>query len=334
MAIVVVTGTGTEVGKTVATAAVAAASLAQGLSVAVLKPAQTGVAEGEPGDAAEVARLAGEVTAVELARYPEPLAPATAAARSGRPPVTPQDIAEAAAKLSAVHDVVLVEGAGGLLVRYDEQGSTLADAAALMHAGVLLVASPALGTLNTTALTAEAMRSRGITCLGLILGRWSGAAGLAERCNLTDLPAVAGVPLLGALPEAAAARPPAEFRARAPQWLAPQLGGVWDAAAFVRAYGLPPDRAAGGAAGGPGSAPAGVPGGVPAGGADGVPGVADAAPSGGTDGAPAGFAGAPAEAAAPGVPDLSQAPVEQAASAVDAPAAGDPGVAQQPPVAG
>ncbi|WP_435130707.1 dethiobiotin synthase [Actinacidiphila sp. bgisy144] len=239
MAIVVVTGTGTEVGKTVATAAVAAATLAQGLSVAVLKPAQTGVAEGEPGDAAEVARLAGEVTAVELARYPEPLAPATAARRSGRAPITPAEIAEAAAKLSAVHDVVLVEGAGGLLVRYDEQGSTLADAAALMHAGVLLVAPAALGTLNATALTAEALRARRVSCLGVIIGSWAAEPGLVERCNVADLPESAGAPLLGALPQGAAALSPADFRTAARDWLAPQLGGVWDQAAFARVYGPP-----------------------------------------------------------------------------------------------
>lgn len=236
MAIVVVSGTGTEVGKTVATAAVAAASLAQGLSVAVLKPAQTGVAEGEPGDAAEVTRLAGEVTAAELARYPDPLAPATAARRSGLPPVTPGDIAEAAAKLSAVHDVVLIEGAGGLLVRYDENGSTLADAASLLGARVLLVATSGLGTLNATALTAEALTARKLDCLGVIIGSWPGDPGLAERCNVVDLPQAAGAPLLGALPQDAAAKTPEAFRAEAPLWLAPQLGGTWDAQAFSRFY--------------------------------------------------------------------------------------------------
>ncbi|MBM9509550.1 ATP-dependent dethiobiotin synthetase BioD [Streptomyces sp. KK5PA1] len=236
MAIVVVTGTGTEVGKTVATAAVAAASLAQGLSVAVLKPAQTGVAEHEPGDAAEVARLAGPVTAAELARYPEPLAPVTAALRSGRNPVGPEEIAEAAAKLAAVHDVVLVEGAGGLLVRYDEKGSTLADTAALMGARVLLVAPAGLGTLNATALTAEALAARKVICLGVIIGSWAPDPGLAERCNIADLPVAANAPLLGALPERAAALSPAAFRAAAADWLAPELGGRWDAQAFAAHY--------------------------------------------------------------------------------------------------
>lgn len=259
MAIVVVTGTGTEVGKTVATAAVAAASLAQGLSVAVLKPAQTGVAEHEPGDAAEVARLAGPVTAAELARYPEPLAPVTAALRSGRDPVGPEEIAEAAAKLAAVHDVVLVEGAGGLLVRYDEKGSTLADTAALMGARVLLVAPAGLGTLNATALTAEALAARKVICLGVIIGSWAPDPGLAERCNIADLPVAAGAPLLGALPERAAALSPAAFRAAAPDWLAPELGGRWDAQAFAAHYAPPPYAPAPEAAPTPEPSPASAP---------------------------------------------------------------------------
>ncbi|MGW1027212.1 dethiobiotin synthase [Streptomyces sp. NPDC002577] len=233
MTVLVVTGTGTEIGKTVTTAAVAAAALAAGRSVAVLKPAQTGVAPGEPGDVDEVVRLAGHVTATELARYPEPLAPDTAARRSGLPPVRVAEIAEAAEKLAAEHDLVLVEGAGGLLVRLDDAGSTLAGAARLLAAPVLVVAAAGLGTLNTTALTAEALRARGLTCAGVVVGSWPSRPDLAARCNLADLPAVAGAPLLGAVPAGAAARPPAAFRAAAPTWLAPRLGGTWDAAAFT-----------------------------------------------------------------------------------------------------
>lgn len=105
MSVLVVTGTGTEIGKTIVTAAVAAAAADR--RVAVLKPAQTGLEPGEPGDAAEVARLAGaHVTAVELARFPEPLAPATAARRAGMRPVRPHEVAEAAEKLAADHDLV------------------------------------------------------------------------------------------------------------------------------------------------------------------------------------------------------------------------------------
>ncbi|GAA3836919.1 dethiobiotin synthase [Streptomyces coacervatus] len=232
MSILVITGTGTEVGKTVTTAAVAACALAAGRSVAVLKAAQTGVRPDEPGDAAEVARLAGAVTATELARYPEPLAPGTAARRAGMAPVRPQDVAEAAAKLATEHDLVLVEGAGGLLVRFDPAGGTLADAAELLKAPVLVVASAGLGTLNTTELTARELRSRRLDLAGIVIGGWPDSPDLAMRCNVTDLPDVAGTPLLGALPMGAGSLAPADFRATAPSWLAPRLDGTWDAEAF------------------------------------------------------------------------------------------------------
>ncbi|WP_037672563.1 dethiobiotin synthase [Streptomyces griseus] len=232
MAILLITGTGTEVGKTVTTAAVAATALAAGRSVAVLKAAQTGVRPDERGDADEVARLAGDVTAAEVARFPEPLAPGTAARRAGLPPVGPGDVAEAAAKLATDHDLVLVEGAGGLLVRFDEAGGTLADVAELLSAPVLVVASAGLGTLNTTELTARELRSRRLDFPGVVIGSWPDSPDLASRCNLADLPEVAGAPLLGALPAGAGALPPPAFRASAPGWLAPGLDGTWDVEAF------------------------------------------------------------------------------------------------------
>ncbi|RII13930.1 ATP-dependent dethiobiotin synthetase BioD [Streptomyces sp. YIM 130001] len=232
MTVVVVTGTGTEIGKTVTVAALASVAAAAGRSVAVLKPAQTGVAAGEDGDVAEVLRLAGPaVTGAELARYPDPLAPATAAARAARPAVRPAEIAEAAEKLAASHDLVLVEGAGGLLVRFDAEGGTLADAATLLRAPVLVVAAAGLGTLNTTALTTEALRSRSLSALGVVVGSLPARPDLAARCNLADLPEVAGAPLLGALPEGAGALDVPDFRARAGSWLAAELGGSWDAEA-------------------------------------------------------------------------------------------------------
>lgn len=232
MPVMVITGTGTEVGKTVVTAALAATALAAGRSVAVLKAAQTGVLPAEAGDAEEVARLAGAVTTAELARYPDPLAPATAARRAGRAPVHPHEVAERAAKLATEHDLVLVEGAGGLLVRFDAAGGTLADAAALLAAPVLVVASAGLGTLNVTELTARELRGRGLDLAGVVIGSWPAEPDLASRCNLLDLPDVTGAPLLGAVPAGAGALGPAGFRVSAPHWLAPRLEGTWDAETF------------------------------------------------------------------------------------------------------
>ena len=226
----VVTGTGTGVGKTVVTAAVAALSAAAGRRVAVLKPAQTGTGPGESGDLDEVRRLVGgAVTGRELARFPDPLAPVTAARRAGATPVTPRAVAATARDLAAGHDLVLVEGAGGLLVHLDSAGGTLADAAALLDAPVLVVAAAGLGTLNHTALTVEALRTRGLRCPGVVIGCWPAEPDLAARCNLTDLPVVAGVPLLGALPEGAGLLDPVPFHAAAQRGLAAELGGRWSA---------------------------------------------------------------------------------------------------------
>lgn len=231
--IVVVTGTGTGVGKTVVTAALAALAAAAGRTVAVVKPAQTGLAPGEPGDLHDVTRLAGPVTTRELARYPEPLAPDTAARRAGQPPLRPAAAAAAARDLADSHDLVLVEGAGGLLVRFDDEGGTLADVAALSDAPVLLVAEAGLGTLNAVALSAEALHRRGLRCVGVVVGSWPADADLASRCNLADLPTAAGAPLLGVLPAGIGTASRADFRALARSGLAPELGGEFDAAEFT-----------------------------------------------------------------------------------------------------
>ncbi|GDY32791.1 dethiobiotin synthase [Gandjariella thermophila] len=233
MSVLVITGTGTGVGKTVVTAAVAALAVAEDRRVAVLKPAQTGVAPGEPGDVDDVARLAGKITGRELRRYPDPLAPEVAARRSGQPPVTPADVAAAAAELDEDHDLVLVEGAGGLLVRFDPDGGTLADAAWALGAPVLVVAEAGLGTLNATALTAEALLRRGIECMGVVVGAWPADPDLAARCNLADLPVAAGAPLLGVLPAGLGGLAPADFRTTVRGRLSPWFGGTFDSEDFA-----------------------------------------------------------------------------------------------------
>jgi dethiobiotin synthetase len=220
------------VGKTVVTAAVAALASARGEKVAVVKPAQTGVAAGEPGDLDEVARLAGTGDTHELARFPDPLSPEAAARARGLPPL---DLARAASEvrsLAATRDRVLVEGAGGLLVRYDRGGATLADLARALAAPVLVVTEAGLGTLNTTALTLEALSLRGLVLAGLVIGSWPDSPGLAERSNLTDLEALTGEPLSGVLAAGAGRLGRAAFRRAAAEGLGRSLGGDFDPAGF------------------------------------------------------------------------------------------------------
>lgn len=227
MTALLVTGTGTGVGKTVVTAAIAALAVARGERVVVVKPAQTGEADGAPGDAAEVARLAGDVQTVELVRYPDPLSPEAAARVSGRAPLTLEGCVRAIGSLDA--DLILVEGAGGLLVRYDDAGLTIADVAAALALPVVLVTAAGLGTLNATALTLEAMRARGLALHSLVVGAWPVDAGLAEQCNLDDLPVLAGADLGGVLPDGAASLAPEAFRLMAADSLGPLLGGRFGA---------------------------------------------------------------------------------------------------------
>ena len=239
MSILVVTGTGTGIGKTITTAALAALAAARGASVAVVKPAQTGLAEGEPGDLADVARLAGltEADTHEYARYPDPLSPAAAARISGLPPLSLHDAAADIGKLAESRRLVLVEGAGGLLVRFDEDGTTLADLARDLSAPVLVVADPALGTLNHTALTLESMALRGVELAGVVLGSWPDEPDLAMRCNIRDLETLAARPLAGALPAGAGSLEAPEFLLAARSGLSPAFGGTFDAAAFRSRFG-------------------------------------------------------------------------------------------------
>jgi len=213
--ILVVTGTGTGVGKTVVTAALAARATG---SVMVVKPVQTGVLPGEVGDADDVRRLAGcEVT--EFVRLPDPLAPDTAAERAGVTLPSVADHAERIRGLALLHDTVIVEGAGGVLVRLDSAGGTLLDLAEALAASVVVVVAAGLGTLNHTELTVGALRGRGIEPAGLIVGSWPGDPGLAEQCNLADLPRVTGVPLLAVIPEGAGSLGDhATFAAAVPGW--------------------------------------------------------------------------------------------------------------------
>jgi dethiobiotin synthetase len=236
MSVLVVTGTGTGVGKTVVTAAVAALALDRGATVSVVKPAQTGVRPGEPGDLDEIHRLAGVEDLHELARFDEPLSPAAAARLSGTPPLSPQAAVDRVRALAAVSRVVLVEGAGGLLVRYDDDGTTLGDLAAELAAPVLVVTRPGLGTLNETALTLEAMAGRGIELAGIVVGAWPARPDLAARSNVRDLETLAARPLAGALPDGAARADRAGFLALARAGLEPPLGGRFDAARFRRTH--------------------------------------------------------------------------------------------------
>lgn len=217
--ITIVTGTDTDVGKTYTTAALAVAAWSSGVQrIAVYKPQQTGVRGDDPGDVDDVARLAHTVgvpsaalTVAEGQRLTEPMAPPPAAAIDGVDLLSITAHVERVMELQESHDLVLVEGSGGVLVELDGQQHTIADLARELQgragedAGTVVVTRPDLGTLNHTLLTLEALHHRGVRVSGVVLGSWPAHPNPVQESNrdyLADLPDVSGhhIPLLGAVP--------------------------------------------------------------------------------------------------------------------------------------
>jgi dethiobiotin synthetase len=221
--IVLVTGTDTGVGKTIVTAAIAAAAQASGLRVAVIKPGQTGT----PSDIDVITRLASPDTTRALASYPEPMSPLAAATVASMKPLELYDVVDAIRAEADHHDLVLVEGTGGLLVPMGVRPSgdswTLADLATTLGVSTIVVARAGQGTLNHTALTLEALARRGVPA-GVVIGAWPTEPGLGHWANFSEL-----VPhLIGALPSDAGRMDPGVFRRSAPGWLTAALYGELD----------------------------------------------------------------------------------------------------------
>lgn len=119
-------------------------------------------------------------------------------------------------------EVVFVEGTDGLLAWLDPRGSTLADAGTGLRykgvgCGVVLASGAGDGALNAAALTVEALASRSLPLLGVVVGTW--AAGDDEEQVAHDLPRVTGVPLWGRIPVGAERLSPDDFDAAVPTWL-------------------------------------------------------------------------------------------------------------------
>jgi dethiobiotin synthetase len=183
-----ITGTDTGVGKTVVTAALASALHARGVRVGVMKPAESGCAPVDgrlyPRDAMRLRRAAAcdcPLPMVNPYALRAPLAPALAAAREGIT-IDLAHIHECFQQLARLHDVVLVEGAGGLLTPISEY-ATMRELAVDLNLPLLLVARNALGTINHVLLTLEAARAVGLTVLGVVLNQVSGHTDEAAASN-------------------------------------------------------------------------------------------------------------------------------------------------------
>jgi dethiobiotin synthetase len=207
-----ITGTDTGVGKTVVTAALAGAMRRRNLRVGVMKPVETGCLREEdrlvPQDALSLLEASGSTASLDLVNpyaLAQPLAPALAAEVEGVH-IDPDRIHSCYRQLAAEHDVVLVEGAGGLMVPLADRGTrerhpyTMLDLAADLRLPLLVVARNILGVINHTALTVAVGRQQGLAVLGVVLNHPSPESDPATETNAGSLRRWSGTKLLAELP--------------------------------------------------------------------------------------------------------------------------------------
>ena len=200
MSALFVTGTDTNVGKTFVSCALIAALRARGRRVAVMKPVETGV-ESEPLDALALRTAAADPAPLDVicpVRLRAPLAPSVAARLEGRT-LDPERLVQNVLSRSAEADVLLVEGAGGLLVPIAGR-FTFADLARRCALPLLLVAANRLGTVNHAALTARVAETYNLSIQGFVLSQPEPTTDESAASNAGEITTLTGLRCLGVLP--------------------------------------------------------------------------------------------------------------------------------------
>ncbi|MBO1579010.1 dethiobiotin synthase [Bacillus sp. XF8] len=198
-----ITATDTEVGKTVVTGALAGVFRNRGYNIGVYKPLQSGHIDSNPdGDAARLKVASGVTTETDrICPYSieEPLAPRLAMQRAGRT-VKLAQITAHYNELMTEFDSLLVEGAGGLAVPYTED-ALVVDFAKELKLPLIIVARPALGTVNHTVLTIAYAKANGLAVAGVILSGCKECEKERVQENQEMIEELSGVPVVGLLPE-------------------------------------------------------------------------------------------------------------------------------------
>ncbi|OGV56477.1 MAG: dethiobiotin synthase [Lentisphaerae bacterium GWF2_50_93] len=198
-----ITGTGTDVGKTIATAGIAGLFISLGRKVSIMKPCQTGIQYSEPDIAMAHSLFPGifELPAGTACPYafPYPASPALAASHQKKTIDMRKIIKAYEAAISTEGlELLLVEGAGGLMVPITENHMMI-DIPKLFDIPAILVADAGLGTVNHTLLSIEAMKKRKIKIAGVILNRMPSPAGALEKDNIRTIEKYSGVPVLASI---------------------------------------------------------------------------------------------------------------------------------------
>ena len=196
-----ITGTDTGVGKTVVAAALAIALRKKDVNVGVMKPLQSGP-DGDADILIEAAGVDDDRSLVVPYELEEPVAP-TLAARLENVEIDLKVIKDAYHQLSNNHEIMLVEGAGGIMVPVVEKGTDsylFSDLAAELKLKTIIVARAGLGTVNHTLLTIDHARSKGLQILGVIINGYPQNPGLSEKNNPQMIESLSGVPVISTLP--------------------------------------------------------------------------------------------------------------------------------------
>jgi dethiobiotin synthetase len=195
-----VTGTGTEVGKTMVAAVIARSLTAEGESVAVFKPAVTGLSGPGEGDHELLRRASGSAQSDEQIapyRYDPPASPHLAAELAGER-IEPPRLLRAARRAQADADVLVCEGVGGLMVPL-APGYLVRDLARELALPLVVAAEPGLGTINHTLLTLEAARAAALDVASVVLTPWPQDPDPVQSSNRRTLESLGGAPV-GVLP--------------------------------------------------------------------------------------------------------------------------------------
>ncbi len=183
---VFVTGTDTEVGKTVVASAIAATLAAQGNRVCVFKPVVTGLDDlgGLAPDHERLCAAAGSSQQpwdVAPYRFGPPVSPHLAAAGAGER-IDPYRLLAAARRAARGGDALVAEGVGGLMVPLSGE-YLVRDLAADLGMPVVIAARPGLGTISHTLLTLECARAAGLRVEAVVLTPWPARPSVMERSN-------------------------------------------------------------------------------------------------------------------------------------------------------
>jgi dethiobiotin synthetase len=201
-----VTGTDTDVGKSVIAAGVTVALRSRDMAATYFKPVQSGCPEEDDGLVASdallaktLAELEEPLTVLTPVRLKLPLAPAVAAAQEGVR-VDLEEIAQAYRHLAARNDFLVVEGAGGLYVPLVNNTFLVLDLARWLRLPVLVVARAGLGTINHTVMTVKTVQQVGLPVVGIIINQYPAKPNLAALTNPEIIAAISGRPVLARVP--------------------------------------------------------------------------------------------------------------------------------------